>query len=179
MECGFDTHKNALINNLVILFDFFCAVESIYSFFQTDRFFWFNILLSRPKAATPMDYVLRPSAAYFMAPSRAKTIGQTDHRIHRAITRSECFFCFCLLYKFTRSIYKILYQAWIGPSSTCVEGAWTPMLVSGRRCVWRCLTSSVLLYKLLLRPKARKDNGDKNLHELQTSDIRIQKPAWK
>ena len=43
MECGFDTHKNALINNLVILFDFFCAVESIYSFFQTDRFYWFNI----------------------------------------------------------------------------------------------------------------------------------------
>ena len=43
MECGFDTHKNALINNLVILFDFFCAVESIYSFFQTDRFFWFNL----------------------------------------------------------------------------------------------------------------------------------------
>ena len=39
MECGFDTHKNALIKNLVILFDFFCAVESIYSFFQTDRFF--------------------------------------------------------------------------------------------------------------------------------------------
>ena len=42
MECGFDTRKNALINNLVILFDFFCAVESIYSFFQTDKFFWFN-----------------------------------------------------------------------------------------------------------------------------------------
>ena len=33
MECGFDTHKNALIKNLVILFDFFCAVEPIYSFF--------------------------------------------------------------------------------------------------------------------------------------------------
>ena len=32
-------HKNALIKNLVILFDFFCAVEPIYSFFQTDRFF--------------------------------------------------------------------------------------------------------------------------------------------
>ena len=26
-------HKNALIKNLVILFDFFCAVEPIYSFF--------------------------------------------------------------------------------------------------------------------------------------------------
>ena len=46
MECGFDTHKNALINNLVILFDFFCAVESIYSFFQTDSFFWFNSILA-------------------------------------------------------------------------------------------------------------------------------------
>ena len=39
MECGFDTHKNALINNLVILFDFFCAVESIYSFFKPIGFF--------------------------------------------------------------------------------------------------------------------------------------------
>ena len=38
-------HKNALIKNLVILFDFFCAVESIYSFFQTDRFFWFNLIV--------------------------------------------------------------------------------------------------------------------------------------
>ena len=27
-------HKNALIKNLVILFDFFCAVEPIYSFFS-------------------------------------------------------------------------------------------------------------------------------------------------
>ena len=39
MECGFDAHKNALIKNLVILFDFFCAVEPIYYFFQTDVFF--------------------------------------------------------------------------------------------------------------------------------------------
>ena len=36
-------HKNALIKNLVILFDFFCAVEPIYSFFQTDSFFLFNL----------------------------------------------------------------------------------------------------------------------------------------
>ena len=34
MECGFDTYKNALIKNLVILFVFFCAVEPIYSFFK-------------------------------------------------------------------------------------------------------------------------------------------------
>ena len=47
MECGFDTHKNALIKNLVILFVFFCAVEPIYSFFQTDRFFLFNIIYSK------------------------------------------------------------------------------------------------------------------------------------
>ena len=39
MECGFDTYKNALIKNLVILFDFFCAVEPIYFFFQTDFFY--------------------------------------------------------------------------------------------------------------------------------------------
>ena len=32
--------------NLVILFVFFCAVEPIYSFFQTDRFFLFNINMS-------------------------------------------------------------------------------------------------------------------------------------
>ena len=43
MECGFDTYKNALIKNLVILFDFFCAVEPIYTFFQTDSFFLFNM----------------------------------------------------------------------------------------------------------------------------------------
>ena len=39
MECGFDTHKNALIENLVILFVFFCAVEPIYSFFKPIGFF--------------------------------------------------------------------------------------------------------------------------------------------
>ena len=39
MECGFDTHKNALIKNLVILFAFFCAVEPIYSFFKPIGFF--------------------------------------------------------------------------------------------------------------------------------------------
>ena len=39
MECGFDTHKNALIKNLVILFVFFCAVEPIYSFFKPIGFF--------------------------------------------------------------------------------------------------------------------------------------------
>ena len=32
MECGFDTYKNALIKNLVILFVFFCAFELIDSF---------------------------------------------------------------------------------------------------------------------------------------------------
>ena len=32
-------HKNALIKNLVILFDFFCAVEPIYSFFKPIGFF--------------------------------------------------------------------------------------------------------------------------------------------
>ena len=35
----FDTHKNALIENLVILFVFFCAVEPIYSFFKPIGFF--------------------------------------------------------------------------------------------------------------------------------------------
>ena len=39
MECGFDTYKNALIENLVILFVFFCAVEPIYSFFKPIGFF--------------------------------------------------------------------------------------------------------------------------------------------
>ena len=34
MECGFNTHKNALIKNFVILFVFFCAVEPINSFFK-------------------------------------------------------------------------------------------------------------------------------------------------
>ena len=38
-------HKNALIKNLVIWFVFFCAVEPIYSFFQTDRFFLFNLIV--------------------------------------------------------------------------------------------------------------------------------------
>ena len=33
------THKNALIKNLVILFVFFRAVESIYSFFKPIGFF--------------------------------------------------------------------------------------------------------------------------------------------
>ena len=37
----------------------------------------------------------------------------------------------------------------------------------------------MLIYKLLLRPKPRKGNGTKYLQELHTSDIRIQKPAWK
>ena len=39
IECGFDTHKNALMKNLVILFVFFHAVEPIYSFFKTIVFF--------------------------------------------------------------------------------------------------------------------------------------------
>ena len=45
MECGFDTYKNALIENLVILFVFFCAVEPIYSFFkfQSEIFIWFQV----------------------------------------------------------------------------------------------------------------------------------------
>ena len=32
-------HKNVLIKNLVILFDFFCAVEPIYIFFKPIGFF--------------------------------------------------------------------------------------------------------------------------------------------
>ena len=43
MECGFDTYKNALIENLVILFVFFCAVEPIYSFFKPIGFIFNNI----------------------------------------------------------------------------------------------------------------------------------------
>ena len=36
-------YKNALIINLVILFVFFCAFESIDLSFSTDRFFCFNL----------------------------------------------------------------------------------------------------------------------------------------
>ena len=32
-QCGFDTHKNASVKNLVILFVFFCDFEPIDSFF--------------------------------------------------------------------------------------------------------------------------------------------------
>ena len=34
IKCGFDTYKNALIVNLVILFVFFCAFESKDLFFN-------------------------------------------------------------------------------------------------------------------------------------------------
>ena len=51
-------HKNALIKNLVILFDFFCAVESIYSFFQTDRFFWFNLIVFVGRYWKQLPYTL-------------------------------------------------------------------------------------------------------------------------
>ena len=44
MECGFDTHKNALIENLVILFVFFCAVEPIYSIFKPIGFLIYRLL---------------------------------------------------------------------------------------------------------------------------------------
>ena len=39
IKCGFDTYKNGLILNLVILFVFFCVFESIDLSFSTDRFF--------------------------------------------------------------------------------------------------------------------------------------------
>ena len=39
IECGFDTYKNALIKNVVILFAFFCAFESIEYFFKPIGFF--------------------------------------------------------------------------------------------------------------------------------------------
>ena len=40
-------------------------------------------------------------------------------------------------------------------------------------------TTKIYIYKLLLRPKARKDNGNKYLHELHISDIRNQKICMK
>ena len=48
INCGFDTNKNTLLINLVILFVFFCAFEPIDLFFQQIGFFldliypWFN-----------------------------------------------------------------------------------------------------------------------------------------
>ena len=39
IKFGFDTYKNALIMNLLILFVFFCAFESIDLSFLTDMLF--------------------------------------------------------------------------------------------------------------------------------------------
>ena len=55
MECGFDTHKNALIKNFVILFVFFCDVEPIYSFFKPIGFFWFNKYIAFTKYSSELQ----------------------------------------------------------------------------------------------------------------------------
>ena len=72
MECGFDTHKNALTKNLVILFVFFCAFESIYSFFKPIVFFYLtynNNLLDRYSTLWSL-IILLWALTYFAVPFR-------------------------------------------------------------------------------------------------------------
>ena len=70
MECGFDTHKNSLIKNLVILFAFFCAVEPIYSFFKPIFFIFIYNTAHRP--STHVSYTVsrvRPKKKISCAPA--------------------------------------------------------------------------------------------------------------
>ena len=94
MECGFDTHKNALINNLVILFDFLCAVESIYSFFQTDRFFWFNIYYTLSKVSGFAGWNLRQRQSLHAYGPILRTF-QTTHSIMRVCMHACGYLIIC------------------------------------------------------------------------------------
>ena len=60
IKCSFDTYKDAMIINLVILFVFFCAFEAINLFFQPMFFFFFIIYNCKTSKSTNIQHFMTP-----------------------------------------------------------------------------------------------------------------------